>query len=599
MTTTTVPMTTVATMATTDPTRRQPTVTPGSTGPDEPTEQLDVVTPEDTAGRPTADSPPDTRFDGTRTGDTRTGDTRTGDTRTGDTRTGETPSDGARRTDREVVLRIPVPDLAGAWSRSREQVSGGLRGIRGRVVLGYVVLVAGALIVSLVVVRQVLLVQTDRSIEASLVQEVEELRRLSTGVDPETGEPFGADTAGIFDTFLARNVPSEGEVFLTIVDGAPHLETRGPADLTDDAGLVARWSALEQPLRLDVGSGPTAARTLAVPLTGPDGTTAGVFVVAVFPQDALADVDRAVRVIGGVGLLVLIAAALVAFALARRVLRPVEELTETSRRISDNDLTARFDVDGDDELARLGESFNDMLDRLERGFAAQREVLDDVAHELRTPITIVRGHLELLDDDPAARAETVSLCLDELDRMGRYVNELLLVASASRPDFLSLGPVDVGELADGLLARVEQLGDRDWVLLEAPRPGSVIIEADEQRLTQVVVNLAANAVQHTAEGSRIELAVTASPSADEVRLSVRDHGPGVAPDVRDQVFHRFSRGTGSRTDRPEGTGLGLAIVTAIAEAHGGRVLLEDPPGGGARFVVVVPTPSLDDPLEAP
>lgn len=555
----------------TDPTRRQPVVSDTTIGSDDPTEQLDTVVdaPGSTDRRPGVD----------------------------DDTLRLRPAVTER--DRELVVRIPVPDVAGAATRLRSGVTTGLKGIRGRVVLSYVLLVAGALVVTLVVVRQVLVLQADRGIESSLEQEVEELRRLAVGVDPETGEDFGADAAAIFDTFLARNVPSEGEVFLTIVDGVPYLETRGPADLAEDNASVARWSALEEPLRMDVGSGHTSARTLAVPLLDEQGVTAGVFVVAIFPQGELAEVDRAVRVVAGVGLLVLAAAALVALGLARRVLRPVEELTETSRRISDNDLTARFDVDGDDELARLGSAFNDMLDRLERGFADQREVLDDVAHELRTPITIVRGHLELLDDDAAARAETVALCLDELDRMGRYVNELLLVASASRPDFLSPAPVDVGEFGEGLLQRLEPLGDRDWVLSECPRPGSVFIEADEQRLTQVVVNLAANAVQHTEDGSRIELAVVADRDAGDVRVSVRDHGPGVAPDVREHLFGRFSRGSGSRTDRPEGTGLGLAIVSAIATAHGGRVLLEDPPGGGARFVVLLPLPVDDDPDEAP
>lgn len=580
-------MTRMTRMTMTEPTRRQPAVPMPPVGPDDPTQQLSVVTT-----GPVGTSDPDG-----------TSVTSEGERAAATTPAAATPgAAGDRRraaTDRELVLRLRVPDLGRSWDRTRASVTAGLRGIRGRVVLGYVLLVAGALIVSLVVVRQVLMLQTDRSIEASLVQEVEELRRLAAGVDPETGQAFGGDAAAIFDTFLARNVPSEGEVFLTIVDGVPYLETRGPADLADDPELVARWAALEQPLRLDVGSGPTSARTLAVPLRDPDGTTAGVFVVATFPEEARAAVDRAVRVIGGVGLLVLAAAALVAFALARRVLRPVEELTETSRRISDNDLAVRFDIDGDDELARLGGAFNDMLDRLERGFADQREVLDDVAHELRTPITIVRGHLELLDDDAAARAETVALCLDELDRMGRYVNELLLVASSSRPDFLSPAPVDVGEFAEGLLLRVEPLGDRDWVLLECPRPGSVFIEADEQRLTQVIVNLAANAVQHTADGTRIELAVVADPDVGEVRLSVRDHGPGVSPDVRAHLFGRFSRGSGSRSDRPEGTGLGLAIVSAIAVAHGGRVLLEDPVDGGACFVVVIPMPVDDDLEEVP
>lgn len=232
-----------------------------------------------------------------------------------------------------------------------------------------------------------------------------------------------------------------------------------------------------------------------------------------------------------------------------------------------------------------------MLDRLEAGFRSQRDVLDDVAHELRTPITIVRGHLELLDDDPAERAATVELCLDELDRMNRYVDELLVVASARRPDFLHLAPVDVGELAESLLAKVSALGDRDWRLVEAPRPGACFVEADEARLTQAVVNLAGNAVQHSDDGSRIELALRCE--GDELMLSVRDHGVGIDPEVREEMFSRFSRAAGSRAGRPEGTGLGLAIVAAIAEAHGGTVAADDPPDGGARFTLTIPT-HLDD-----
>ena len=233
-----------------------------------------------------------------------------------------------------------------------------------------------------------------------------------------------------------------------------------------------------------------------------------------------------------------------------------------------------------------------MLDRLESGFGTQRDVLDDVAHELRTPITIVRGHLELLDDDPVERAATVELCLDELDRMGRYVEELLLVASARRPDFLSPAPVDVGELTETLFAKISALGERDWRLLESPRPGALFVEADADRLTQAVVNLANNAVQHTGDGDRIELAVRRTDLG--VELSVRDHGAGFAPDVREHMFTRFSRAAGSRSTRPDGTGLGLAIVAAIAEAHGGRVEADDPPGGGARVTVTIPILDADD-----
>lgn len=476
-----------------------------------------------------------------------------------------------------------------------------LRGIRGRVVLAFVLLVAGALALTLLVVRQVLLVQVDRDIEASLVQEVEELERLAVeGVDPLTGAPFGEDVGRIFDHFLARNVPARDEVFLTVVDGEPYLQSVGtPRALASNERLLRRWADLTEPLRLDVGEGEREVRSLAVPLLDTTGGNAGTFVVAFLPASDRAEVARSVRVLGVAGLGVLVVAALVATGLASRVLRPVTELAGTTRRVGENDLTARFAVTGEDEIAELGTSFNQMLDRLEAGFAAQRDVLDDVAHELRTPITIVRGHLELLDEDPAQREQTVRLCLDELDRMGRYVDDLLVVASAGRPDFLRHGPVDVADLVDGVLQRARALGDRDWRRGPAPRPGEVIVDGDGERLTQALVNLVGNAFQHTSDGDRID--VSAAVEGRSVRISVRDHGVGIDPDVRDRLFTRFSRASPSRTRRPEGTGLGLAIVAAIADAHGGTVAAEDPPGGGARFVLTLPLldDDADDPEERP
>ena len=418
------------------------------------------------------------------------------------------PADGSRQSGwRSVVQRARI---------LRADAGRNVRGIRGRVVVGYVLLVAGSLLLTLLIVRTVLLVRTDRQIEDALVQEVEELRRLASGTNPTTGEPFGTDAAALFDVYLSKIVPADGEVVLTIVDGQPYKETLGaPEDLSQDIELVRRWSQMDAPLRLDVGTGPQEARTLAVPLLDANNATTGVFVVAFFPADLISEVDQTVLVIGGVGVLVVLLAAGVALALARRVLRPVSELTDTARRINDSELATRFDPRGDDELAMMGAAFNEMLDRLEAGFSAQRDVLDDVAHEMRTPITIIGGHLELLDDDPDERAAAVALCLDELDRMNRYVDDLLLVATARRPDFLHLAPVDVGEFAQTLLAKVSALGDRDWQLCAAPHPGSFFVEADEARLTQAVVSLASNAVQHTEVGSVVALSLV--PGADGLR----------------------------------------------------------------------------------
>jgi signal transduction histidine kinase len=478
--------------------------------------------------------------------------------------------------------QVPAGSLAASW---RQRLSG----VRVRVVVGYVILLAAALVAATLVIRQVLLTRLEEEIETALVQEIEELRQLVTGNDPATGEPFDDDVEAIFRTFLARNVPIEHEGFYTIVDGEPFLRSSGaPASLLDDEALVDRLAAVRDTERFTVDSPAGEARLLAAPLlSGSD--VAGTFVVAYFPAAERAEVVSAIRTIALVGAGVLMVSSLVAWSLAGRVLRPVRDLTETARRIEERDLTARIPVQGDDELAELGRTFNAMLDRLQAAFGTQRDFLDDVAHELRTPITIVRGHLELLGDDPADRQETLAVVTDELDRMSRYVGDLLVVAKA----FLRPELIDVGELVEGMLVRVEAIAPRDWVLEQAPTPGATWAVADGARLTQAVVNLATNAVQHTSIGDRIGLGALVADG--QLRLWVRDSGPGVEPVVRARLFTRFSRGAGSRRERPEGTGLGLAIVAAIANAHGGRVDVYSPPGEGATFALTIPL----DPIVVP
>jgi two-component system, OmpR family, sensor kinase len=468
--------------------------------------------------------------------------------------------------------------------------------VRLRIVVGYVLLLAAALAISILVTRQVLVGQLERDIDRALAQEVEELRSLAAGTDPETGEPFGTDAAAILDTFLRRNVPEANEAFYTLADGEPFLSSFGaPQEVWDDDAIVARWAAVTEPFQATVESAIGEVRYLAVPLLAGDAGVAGVFVVAHFPEPERDEILVVVRVLVIAGLVVLAASAFSAWSLAGRVLRPVRELTTTARRISDTDLTQRIEVEGHDELAELGSTFNDMVERLEVGFEQQRRFLDDVAHELRTPITIVQGHVDLLDDDPVERAESVATINDELDRMGRYVNDLLLLAKAESGDFLQLGPVDLGELAVTVDQRHRRLADRTWVLDEAPAPGTVAVLGDRDRLVQALLNLATNAVQHTRPGDVIALGVAVEPGRGTVRLWVRDTGPGLDEATIDQLFQRRYRGAASRTQRADGMGIGLSIVDAVARGHGGRASARNEPGGGARFTIELPVePPLED-----
>jgi signal transduction histidine kinase len=289
----------------------------------------------------------------------------------------------------------------------------------------------------------------------------------------------------------------------------------------------------------------------------------------------------------GVGLVTLLIGSILAWRVAEGVLRPVRLVSGTAQSISESDLTRRIEVTGRDEVAQLSATFNEMLDRLEEAFATQRRFVDDAGHELRTPITVIRGHLELLEEDPEERRRTLDLVMDELGRMQRIVDDLLVLAKAQQPDFLDLHTVDIAAITEELHAKVSAIAPREW-RLEGVGRGRVV--ADRQRLTQAMIQLAQNAAQHTGSGDRISLG--SAVSNGEARLWVRDSGAGIPVEQQELIFRRFARGAGVR--RSEGAGIGLTIVRAIADAHHGRVEVFSRPGAGSTFTVVIPT---DQPVE--
>jgi two-component system, OmpR family, sensor kinase len=455
-----------------------------------------------------------------------------------------------------------------------------LAGARTRVLLAFVILLALSTVASTLALRQILLARAGERVDNALEQEIDEFRRLVRGNNPLTGEPFGTDVRALFDVYLMRNVPSEGESIFTFVGGRLHRESDDvPSELRD---RVAELGASGRTERGEMETAAGTSRYLAVPVLA-GGRARGEFVVAINLGQERDEVAEAVQVAAGVSLAVLLIASGLAWVIAGRVLAPLRTLRTTAQAITESDLTRRLEVHGDDEIAELGRTFNAMLDRLEGAFAAQRAFVSDAGHELRTPITIVRGHLELLGDDPAEREETVALVTDELDRMARIVDDLLLLAKAEQPDFLQPGPLDLDVLTDELYAKAQALAARDWRLAGN---GAGRLIADRQRLTQAVMQLAQNAVQHTEPGDFIALGSSYAPRT--VRLWVADSGPGVPEGERDRIFDRFHRANdGGR--RSDGAGLGLAIVRAIADAHGGRVELDTRPGRGATFTLIIPT----------
>jgi signal transduction histidine kinase len=197
-----------------------------------------------------------------------------------------------------------------------------------------------------------------------------------------------------------------------------------------------------------------------------------------------------------------------------------------------------------------------------------------------------------MEDDPRSRAETLSLVLDELDRMSRIVDDLLLLSKREQPDFLELATVEVGALTDELQAKVAALAPVPW---QVESRGRGVIVADRQRLTQAVVQLAQNAVQYGPPGAPISLGSTVADG--EAAFWIHDSGHGIPSAQQDAIFQRFRRASPVR--RSEGAGLGLAIVKAIAEAHSGRVEVDSSPGSGTTFRIVIPVDQPREHLEEP
>lgn len=270
---------------------------------------------------------------------------------------------------------------------------------------------------------------------------------------------------------------------------------------------------------------------------------------------------------------------------SRKVMAPLTRLRHLTSSITEHNLDQRLPVEETSEdLAALSESFNAMIDRMQAAFTSQYQLLDDAGHELRTPVTIIQGHLELMDaHNPNDVEETRTLALGELGRMKRLTDDLVLLAKTERPDFLHLSPVDVSDLMTDTFTHAQQLGNREWILGEC---AAVVVNADAQRLTQALLQLAANAVKFSAEGSHINISarILTSGKTQQLWLSVKDEGIGIEAEQLGKIFTRFAR---VDTNKP-GAGLGLTIVTAIARAHGGGIEVDSTPGVGSQFSIVLP-----------
>ena len=284
----------------------------------------------------------------------------------------------------------------------------------------------------------------------------------------------------------------------------------------------------------------------------------------------------------------LLAASYLGYRLAGAALAPVERMRARAAQITDSDLSERLPLpESQDEIARLGRTFNGLLDRLAAAIARERRIVSDASHELRTPLAVLSAELQVAarpDRTPGQLHEAVVSALEETGRLSHLADDLLVLARSDEGDLpLRLEPLDVGDVLHDVARR------NDTAVRAAGRTldthvdieGGAVVLADPDRVAQALDNLVGNALLHGA-GAIVVRAAAGEPGV--VELSVGDEGPGFG-DVLDAAFERFTQGDPSRG---AGAGLGLAIVDAIARAHGGGVRAEDLPGGGARVTLALP-----------
>ncbi|MDO5684138.1 MAG: HAMP domain-containing sensor histidine kinase, partial [Propionibacteriaceae bacterium] len=462
---------------------------------------------------------------------------------------------------------------------------------RWRIVAWMLLTMAVSFAVVVITVRGILLTNVANRANHDVNQEVNEFYSFAAeAVDPGTGQAF-TSTAQLFATYLAQQRAGDVELMLgQLPNYGSSYELRGAHVPPPD-----RYDALADPaLMADIARQDSGIHETAVgqirwgkAVVEVNGETDGVLVILHFTGIEEQSVNDTIRVLVLVALGVTLVSTAIAFLAAGQILRPLRLLHKTAQEVSHRDLTSRIPVHGTDEVSQLARTFNSMLDRLEGAFSTQQQFVDDAGHELRTPITAIRGHLELLHTkSPAEQTQTVTLLTGELDRMSRIVNDLLALAKADQPDFVQPKETDIGELTLDLDVLAQALANRRWMLTHIADGPAVV---DEQRITQAVLQLLQNAVQHTQDGDEIRLSSDFIDIGDVpyVQFTVADTGPGVPEQERERIFSRFARGAATG-NAPTGAGLGLAIVAAIARGHDGMVTVGGTPGVGAVFSITVP-----------
>jgi signal transduction histidine kinase len=456
------------------------------------------------------------------------------------------------------------------------------RETRTRILLSTIGLLGLSVGLAVPMVYKMLFDQVDRRVQQVVREEIDQFQSLVLQHAPQEPE----QVKEILLEFLSSELVEDDLFLIAIYEGEFLLSSPNALPSLFRAGSLqmAAWQQIQSPVQREVlVADPDIVSMIywAEPIRVQE-TVVGVLVVAQTTAGEREEATASLQVVVRVLLIVFCFTLLLAWFTSGYLLRPLREIAATARAVNESDLSHRIPVKGNDELAEIGTAFNDMMDRLQDAFINQKNFINDASHELRTPITIVQGHLDLIGEVTEEQREVLDLVHDELDRMNRFVHDLLTLAQAEQPDFWQPNWVELESLT-------EELWDKAKVLihcsLELDEKAAGQLRLDRQRVTQAVMNLVENACQHTpAEGS---ISLGSALSYDHVCFWVRDTGSGIPLQEQQRIFERFARSTYIRR-RSRGAGLGLSIVQAIALSAGGRIELFSRPGVGSTFTLILP-----------
>lgn len=473
--------------------------------------------------------------------------------------------------------------------------------VRARIFFWYLLLLSGFLIASIPLMMHWVTSEINQRVQEDLDEEVKIFSRFLSN-DLEARTRLGirdtvleypespSDLVNIFNLYLSRRIPEDDTFLIAIIDNDFYRASPEalPISLNPQSKLMKQF-AISSVRRQGIATQPNSSTGdiiyVAIPIQNEAGQILGRFVIAHASagehQEALATLRIVFLTLGIVFALSILISAL----MAGKVLLPLKSILAAATSINESNLTQRIPINTQGELAELAEALNSMMDRLESAFQGQQQLVNDAGHELRTPITIMQGHLELMNMEamPLEEQQTVELVLDEMDRMGRLVNDLILLAKSERPDFLRLQPIELDPFFADFFSNMKALtsSPRNW-----QRVGTVSgsLQGDRQRLIQALLNLAYNAVQYTKPDDTIILGTR--QTRQSLQIWIEDSGEGIAPSDQARIFERFARGKKVHS-QTEGSGLGLAIVKQIVEAHCGSVVVQSQLGVGSKFIITL------------